>query len=48
MRITENDRQAMLAWLANHRAALDAGVNIGQIDRDKAQRFTLSILHGTR
>ncbi|HEU5046130.1 MAG TPA: hypothetical protein VFT75_18565 [Nocardioidaceae bacterium] len=33
------------AWLANHRACIEAGMNIGEIDRAKARAFTLELLH---
>lgn len=35
--------EALRGWLNNHVAALEAGVNVGQIDRNKAQAFRLEL-----
>ena len=35
--------EAIERWLANHAAAIAAGMNVGQIDRDKAQRFRIEL-----
>jgi hypothetical protein len=31
------------SWLANHGESIAAGVNVGQIQRDKAQAFRLEL-----
>ncbi|AEJ92258.1 hypothetical protein OPTIMUS_217 [Mycobacterium phage Optimus] len=35
------------AWLDNHQSAIDAGLNVGQIQRDKAQAFTVELARRT-
>lgn len=35
-------------WLRNHRLAITAGFNVGQIDRDKAQKFELELIRRSR
>lgn len=35
--------ESLTEWLSNHRACLAAGVNVGQIQRDKAQAFALEL-----
>lgn len=32
-------------WLDRHQMYISAGVNVGQIDRDRAQAFDLELLH---
>jgi hypothetical protein len=34
---------AIVTWLNNHRAAIAAGMNVGQLDRNKAQQFRLEL-----
>ena len=53
MTTTRNDyagltTEAMRAWLKRHVACIEAGVNIGQIDRNKAQAFRLELAHRGR
>lgn len=35
---------AIEAWLTAHRAAIAAGVNIGEIDRCKAHKFEVELI----
>jgi hypothetical protein len=35
---------ALQAWLNNHVNAIAVGINIGQLDRDKAQAFRLELI----
>lgn len=44
----ELSTEAMREWLAKHRAAIAAGVRVGEIDRNKAQRFSLEIFRRER
>lgn len=35
--------ESLETWLANHKMCIEMGVNVGQIDRDKAQAFRLEL-----
>ena len=34
---------AIVNWINNHRAAIAAGMNVGQLDRNKAHQFRLEL-----
>ena len=43
--------ESLRAWLSNHKSAIEAGINVGQLARDKAQAFRLELARrggGTR
>lgn len=42
--IDQMSTEAIRQWLANHRAVIAAGVNVGQAQRDKAQQFRLELV----
>lgn len=42
-RLDNISTESLKRWLANHRLAIELGMNVGQLDRDKAQRFTVEI-----
>lgn len=35
---------AIRNWLDNHQLAIQAGMNVGQLDRDKAHKFRLELI----
>lgn len=39
----ELSTESIQKWLENHVACIEAGVNVGQIDRDKAKAFRLEL-----
>jgi len=39
--------EAMREWLKGHVACIEAGMNVGQLDRDKAQAFRLELIRRT-
>jgi len=39
--------EAMREWLKGHVACIASGLNVGQIDRDKAQAFRLELIRRT-
>jgi len=42
--MSELSTKSIQAWLDRHRVAIAAGVNVGEIDRRKAQRFELELI----
>lgn len=38
------DSASLEEWMRRHNAAIDAGVNVGQIQRDKAQTIRLILI----
>ncbi|WP_165607002.1 hypothetical protein [Mycolicibacter kumamotonensis] len=42
--MSELSTASIQTWLDRHRVAIAAGVNVGEIDRRKAQRFELELI----
>lgn len=40
---TELGTDAIQQWLSNHRLAIELGMNVGQLDRDKAQALRIEL-----
>ena len=41
--MTDQTTEAITAWLKNHQACVDAGVNVGLINQKKAQQFRVEL-----